>query len=321
MLQPPVVLRLAGREAIHGLVHVVQLAERAGEALERGGRRGPRLGHPRQHVGRERPVAEQLARAVGQRLVEILGVVGRAADAVALDHAPIGQVAAPLALAEVGGGCLEIGRHGVEPRHHEPPLVLAAEQLRRGRGHLLELPIHAAEGLRDVRVHAPLVIAAVVDLVQQESELRLEHARVDPFAGVEGGPIHLAECVPDLPVEGDLPGQCLRAIVPEAAVGSGEGRAVAVAAQIGRDHRVELQGADEVAVAERREGGGTASLGGGTAGAYLAQNAERGGSPDRSVDELTAVHGGSVGAGKRKIGGPLPTTHAAGYNSASHDGT
>ncbi len=290
MAHAPVVLFLARGVAIRALVDVVQAAERTAEALVGRGSLLPGGAEPFEHRRREPSLAEAVGGLAAEGGAEVLDIGSAALDPIPLDHSAIGQVATALALTQVGEGRVHVGGHPVEPAYDQRPLVFGPQPVGQAL-HLLELPVYPTKRLVHVGVHAPLGIAPVVELVQHEPHLRLEHIRVDPFCRAQRLAVDASEPVPHLPVEPDLLRQCVGPEVAQPPIDAGEPRAIPVATEIRRHDGVELERAQKVVVPERskRRRAGL-RIGAAAACADLAQNSESGHRPGGPVHEFSAMH-------------------------------
>jgi hypothetical protein len=200
--------------------------------------------------------------------------------------------------AQVRLGGAHVRRHRLQPAHHLPPLRLGAQPPAARVGHLLELPVHAAERLGHVRVHRALVVPPRV-LAQQERQLRRHERVVHAVARVERGGPDGAETTRRLAMEGGLARERRRPRVAQPAVHVGERRRVRVAAEVGGGHRVEGERAHEVALAQGGERRGRRGRRDARRG-ERAEDAEADGGVRRGAEEGATVHGRACG-GRRSI--------------------
>ena len=317
VVHPPGVFVLADGVVVGGRLQVEGGGQEGGQALVRR-TRGRACGRERRlDRRREGPRPDVLLGEGGKRRLEIGHVGLRAGDAVALDQAPVRDVPRRLAGEEVGLGRLHVGRHRLDPLHHQRPLVLGAQQSVAGVRHSLDLPVDAAERLGHVGVDAPLLVAPLGQLVHHVSRLRLDHGAVDPCLrgerprgdGLERGDDRLQER--HFGLHGG------RAVVAQPAVGRRQRRVVPVAAEVGGGDRIELERLEEVPLPHGDERGVVGARGGlRTAGGERAQHPEGSHPFGGAVDERAAVHDGSwMGGGRCNLSPPNPFPKAGGTTS------
>ena len=183
VLQRPGVLRLAGRETVlveRGLERFsIGLEEEVDEALaeiperRRGGRARGRESGSRLGVEAVAPRRGFL----GKGLLEIhrrrFGRVDRGRD-----ETPVGNRVARGAAPDVREGRLQVRGHGGRARRDGLPFGLRPPGTARSRGHALQRPLDAPEGLLEEHVEG-LLVHAPVEVVHEERELRVHHGSVD----------------------------------------------------------------------------------------------------------------------------------------------
>ncbi len=158
-------------------------------------------------------------------------------------------------------------------------------------GHPLDLPIDAAERLGDVGIDAAFVAPELTGLADQEEELRAEDRVVDAGLGGEGGGVDLRPFRFDVLVELPFGGERIGAPVAEPAADLEQAWVVAIAAEVRRRDRIELERLEEVAVPEGEEGRVLAGRVTPAAAGKAGQETEGEGSLTGADQEVTAVHG------------------------------
>src|SRR6266536_1635647 len=296
--EPPVVFGLAGSIAVGRVGRIVRLLKKSGKLAERVGCGAPRCRQTREGLRCERTPPEIRRCRLRKSGSEVPFVGGRAGDAVVLYQPAIRQVPFLLSREQGGTRSQEVARDRFQPLDHEGPLRLAPELTVGSWLHLLLLPVQAPKRLRYVCIDGALVVPALFQLTQQEADLGAQYRVVDALAGLEPGRIYGLPRPLDLPVERGFGLERIGPPVAQRAVRSGQRGTVAVPTEVGGGDGVELECAEEIPIAERRESatGQSRSAPCGrcrvTAAAELAQDSESG-SGTRGADKKTpSMHGG-----------------------------
>ena len=187
VLERPVVLGGADGVAVGGVgrFHRVRagLEERVGDESAELPVGRARIASGGADVGEPRVAPRSRRNALGgdrrQRLAEVrcVGVAG--VQAIAFEHAAIGDIARLHARFELRACGSEKRRDGLHALDDQRPFLGCPVAALTGLGEPLELPVDGAERFADVGVDGAFLVAAHLVLMQQEAHLRHRHVTVD----------------------------------------------------------------------------------------------------------------------------------------------